>query len=94
MSALGSVTNKLEPTEMLVKYLNSQNIRIAKEIELPSLHEPRRGGKGPTEGCHELPLKTQLEENKHSNELQVKHEIDGIMRRNKLLLEHIIVCKK
>ena len=65
---------------ILLSYLNKQNLRIAREVKVPSLRPASVEGK--------YPLRQQ--QDSYGQDMELKHEKDGVMRRNKLLLEHIM----
>eukprot|EP00347_Sterkiella_histriomuscorum_P013451 403364661 len=74
---------QINPKRLIHNYINQQDIRIAYEIQPPSCKEPNKE-------C-QLSLLSEIEGyNPTMKELKSKYTKDGIMRRNKLLLEHIM----
>ena len=68
---------------LMDKYITSQPIRIAKEIVVPSLQMFKTD-----KALFSTPKIKHVEPD--IRKIKVKHEHDGIMRRNKLLIEHIL----
>ena len=78
--------DKGEARHKVYDFLNSQNLRLVKEIEPNENQELIKNL-----NQQATTLVTEINENNPSiRELQKKHMREGIMRRNGLLLEHIM----
>jgi len=78
-----NLSEQESPHKALNDYLNKQDIKMAFEIEPPSCQFPKKD-------CT-MSLLSDIES--HNPELRLlksSHKKEGIMRRNKLLLEHIL----
>mmetsp|Transcript_10138 Transcript_10138/g.11392 ORF Transcript_10138/g.11392 Transcript_10138/m.11392 type:complete len:127 (-) Transcript_10138:60-440(-) len=73
----------LKRQKVIKEYIKRQNITIAREIPYPSLGRMKKSGS-------QYNSSNLLDHTVDIKKLELKHEKEGVMRRNKLLLEQIL----